>query len=167
MCRPVRLSAWLGRTESLNQLTRSGQHGGRERDSECLRGIQVDHYLERGGVFNGEIGGVGAFRDLVGVAGRSSPEFGEVRAIRHQCAGIDGLAEAANRWHTMLRPELADSRLLSYGDRKYVQGARRCFSHGCQSSAEIVRWPDSHWHNRHTFRLRGGPDILEFWRVVN
>src|SRR5262245_24123630 len=48
------------------------QNGLRDRQPERLRRLEVDHQLELGGLFDGEIGGLGALQDFVHVAGRAS-----------------------------------------------------------------------------------------------
>src|SRR5262245_55160432 len=44
---------------SLNNLVRPREHRWRDREAEGLRGLEVDHQVELGGLFNGQVRGFG------------------------------------------------------------------------------------------------------------
>ena len=59
-----------------------------------LGGLEIDDQLELGGLLDGEVGGLGAFEDLVHVGGGTSYLVVEVHRIRHETARLDELAMA-------------------------------------------------------------------------
>src|SRR5262245_9444156 len=58
----------------LNYFIRPRQHRRRDREAEGLRGLQVDHHLELGGLLDGQVGGRGAPEDPVHI-GRGAPAY--------------------------------------------------------------------------------------------
>ena len=63
----------VGRARLLDQLVRLEEQRLRDREFECLRGLEVDHQLELCGLLHREIGGLGALEDFVD-EGRCSPQ---------------------------------------------------------------------------------------------
>src|SRR5205823_1981694 len=59
---PSRLSDYLVRLE---------EHARRDGEAERFGGLQVDHQIELHGLLHGQIGGLGAFEDLVHIGGRT------------------------------------------------------------------------------------------------
>jgi hypothetical protein len=60
-----------------------------------LRGLEIDHHLEFGGLFDWQVCGFDASRDTIDIA-RGKPErAGDASPIGHQTASIDPFAEAA------------------------------------------------------------------------
>jgi hypothetical protein len=53
----------------------------------------INHQLEFGRLLNEQIGGLGAFQDLVHVAGGAATQVGKASSIGHQPAAIDGLLQ--------------------------------------------------------------------------
>ena len=74
----------LGGAESLYDLIRPRQHRGRDRQPQRLRGLEVDHQLELGLLFDGEVGGLGAPEDLVHVHGGAPTQGRVVGALGHE-----------------------------------------------------------------------------------
>jgi hypothetical protein len=68
----------------LDHLIRPPEERRRDRQAEGLRGLEVDHQLELGGLLDGEIAGLGALEDLVDVDGGMAKLVGVVRAIAGQ-----------------------------------------------------------------------------------
>src|ERR1051325_7810495 len=56
------------RGRSLDHLVGARQEGLRDRQAERLGGLQIDHQLEFGGLFDRQIGRLGALEDLSGVS---------------------------------------------------------------------------------------------------
>ena len=54
----------LGSMKSLYNLVRPQQQGRRDRQTEQLRGLEIDHQLEFGRLLYGQIGGLAPFRIL-------------------------------------------------------------------------------------------------------
>src|SRR4029453_6543375 len=73
----------------LNDLIRPRKHRRRDRETEGLGGLQVDHQLELGGLLDGNIASVRASQDLVDLAARLTDCTHEVWSVRDQpaCSG--------------------------------------------------------------------------------
>src|SRR5262252_7603672 len=70
----------------IDQLIRAAQHGRRNRDTERLRGLEIDRELEGGRALDRQIGGSCAAQDPVDIT-RGTPEHpGHVRSIGHEPA---------------------------------------------------------------------------------
>src|SRR5215218_8023433 len=83
---------------SFDDLVGARENRWRDRQPERLRGLQVDHQLESGRLLHRQVGGLGAFQDLVNKC-RSAPEkHDKVWAVRDQAAIVRELAKAVNRW---------------------------------------------------------------------
>jgi hypothetical protein len=57
----------------------------------------VDHQFERGRLLNWKIGGLGAFEDLVDVAGSAPKQISEICPIRHESTGYHIFPESMKR----------------------------------------------------------------------
>jgi hypothetical protein len=69
-------------------LIRLRQQRWRNCDAEGLGGLEVDHQLELGRLFDGEVGRLGALEDLV-YKSRGRPDAGtRVRPVRHEAPGL-------------------------------------------------------------------------------
>src|SRR6266436_6142053 len=79
--RPTRASARPRLTRLLNHLIRSAEYRLRNSQSEGPGGLEIDHQLERGGLLDRQIAGLGAFEDLVYVCGGTTESIGVVGAI--------------------------------------------------------------------------------------
>ena len=55
------------RVRLLDDMVRPQQHRRRDGEAERPRGLKIDHVLERGGPFDGEVGRFGAFEESVDV----------------------------------------------------------------------------------------------------
>src|SRR5262245_32525760 len=84
----------------------------RDRQSEDLRGVQVDDELKLGRLLDGQIRGVGAPEDLVDVGCRAAIQGGVVRAIRNEASRIDIEAFAEHCGQTTLSREAYQSSSL-------------------------------------------------------
>src|SRR5215472_5543060 len=63
----------LGPFSWMNHLVRPRQHCRRNRQAECLDGLEVDDQLYLHGLLDGEVGGLGALEDLVYVSSPPPP----------------------------------------------------------------------------------------------
>ena len=76
-----------------DHLIRPYQHVRRNRQTDLLRRLQVNHHLEFHGLLDGKIGGLGALEDSVDEAGRLAAEVQVVDAIRDEATGLGARAE--------------------------------------------------------------------------
>src|SRR5713101_4410501 len=77
------------RCRSLDDLIRPPQQRRRDPQPEGLGGLEVDDQLELRRLLDGQVGGLGAFENLVHV-GRGAPkQISSVRSIGHKAPGID------------------------------------------------------------------------------
>jgi hypothetical protein len=61
---------------------------GGDGQAERLSGLQVDDQLKRGGLLHGQVGGLGAFEDLVHIDGRAAAEVARAWPVGHEAAGL-------------------------------------------------------------------------------
>ena len=73
-----------GQHALLDHLIRPQEDRLRDREPKGLRGLQVDHELEFGGLLDGKVGGLGALQDLVHVKGGAPKQLGKARPIGHE-----------------------------------------------------------------------------------
>src|SRR2546428_223274 len=93
---------------SFDQLVRPQQQCLRDRQPKSLRGFEVDHELELGGLLDGEVRRLGALQDLVDVGGSTATQIGQARSKRHKSPGLRVLPE------TIHRRQLAPGREVCY-----------------------------------------------------
>src|SRR5262249_204796 len=86
---PTRFSSCVGARRAhglLNDLIRPQQRR-RDREAERFGGLEVDDELELCGLFDGQIGWLGALENLVDVRRSAPKEIRNVRSIGHQASG--------------------------------------------------------------------------------
>ena len=71
---------------SFDHLVGEQQHGLRDAQPKCLRGLDVDHELELGRLLNRQIARVGALQDAIDVACRLAELFRQIGAIGDEAA---------------------------------------------------------------------------------
>src|SRR6266536_5820097 len=79
------VTRWSARL--LDNVVGDGEDGGRYGHAQRLRGAQIDHELESRQLHR-QIGGWGAFEDLVHVPGGAPVESRHVGAVGHQAVGV-------------------------------------------------------------------------------
>src|SRR5437870_7409968 len=92
---------------SLDDLIRPPQHRRRDREAERLRGLEVDHQLELGGLLHRKIAWLGASKDLVHVHGCAPQYVWDARPICHEATSIDRLPPCVNRRQPALCRKIA------------------------------------------------------------
>src|SRR6266487_915600 len=78
---------------SLNHLVRTQQQRLRDREAECLGGLEVDHELELGRLFDWQVTGFCALEDLVDVLRTAARQISKMCAVREEAARIHEFAE--------------------------------------------------------------------------
>src|SRR6267142_1653820 len=99
----------------LNDLVRSHQQRLRNGQTQRLRRFEVDRQLELGDLLYGEIGGFGAFKDLVDEADHALPYIAVVRAVRQQRPRLNRRVIAGHPRQPVLRSEGADQAIAAQG----------------------------------------------------
>src|SRR5262249_48876255 len=89
-----------------NHSIRPCQHVRRDREADLLGCLQIDHQLELNRLLNGEIGGFGAFQNLVRVGGGTSEHFGNARAVIYETTFLHILSLVVHRREPALCREL-------------------------------------------------------------
>src|SRR5207249_4630897 len=77
----------------VDDLVRPPQYRLRDRQAERLGCLEVDGQLELRGLLDGEIGGLGAFENLVYKLGDAAVQVREVHAVGHEPTSFHVLAE--------------------------------------------------------------------------
>src|SRR5215813_4783546 len=91
-----------------DNLIRPRQQRRRDREAEGLGSLEVDDELELGGLFDGEVSGLGAFQDLVDI-GRGAPEaLVKIDPICYETAGLRVLLHCIDRRDAAPGRELRD-----------------------------------------------------------
>src|SRR5215470_1655432 len=75
-----------------DHLVRSCQHTRRNRETDLLGGLEIDHQLKLPWLLDRNIGGLCALEDLVHKSHNTPNLFCPVRSIGHQAAGFDKLS---------------------------------------------------------------------------
>src|SRR2546428_723951 len=99
-----RPSSW--RTGSANHLVRQEEERWGYGDAEGLGGLEVEDQLELCGLLHRQVGGLGAFQELVHVGGGASPQVKHVWSIRHETASLHPRPRTVYRWQAMLGREV-------------------------------------------------------------
>src|SRR5215510_4154084 len=100
---------------SLDDLIRSCQHVRWNREADLLGSFQIDDELEFFGLLHGEVGGLGAFQNLVYVVSCLAVQLIVVDPIRHETALFHKLLLKIHSWQSVFAGQLDDS--LSLGKK--------------------------------------------------
>ena len=84
----------------LDDLVRLQQQRWGDRKTECFGGLEIDYQLKLRRLLHGDVGGLGAFENLVDEGRRPTIDVGVVHPIGHQSPG---------RTRKMHRPPAADA----------------------------------------------------------
>src|SRR5262249_12134051 len=91
---------------SLNQLVGAGEELRWDSNAKRLGGVAIDDQLETSWLLDRQIGGLGAFKDLVDIRGSLVEKVRINRGVRHQAAFVDEPARHGNRRHAVLQRQL-------------------------------------------------------------
>src|SRR5215510_7429792 len=94
---------------SLNQLVGAGEELRWHSNAKRLGGFHIDDQLETRWLLDRQIGGLGAFEDLVDVHGSLVEKVRINRGVRHQATLVDEPARHGNRRHAVLQRQLGSA----------------------------------------------------------
>src|SRR5712691_3892114 len=123
----------------LNYFIRAPKQRWRDRQPERLGSLEVDHQLELGGLFDGQVGELGTFQNLVDV--HRSPAINRqiVYAIRHEATFLYIGLVWIDRGKPVLGREIDD--VLSVqrrgGRRKYYESLVTILSHFAEDGDDL------------------------------
>src|SRR5437879_7720565 len=92
----------------LDDLIRPEQKGLRDRQAECLGGLEVDYKVELRRLLDRKLTSLGAFQNFVDICSRPAEEIGEVRPICDEAASLDELPRSRHRREMVLLREVDD-----------------------------------------------------------
>src|SRR5262245_48629487 len=93
---------------SLDDPACSREHGGRDCQAECPRGLQVHHELELRRTLDREICGPSALQNPVDVVRETPVRFGQEGTIRAECAALREDWPAGDHGYALLHGEVDD-----------------------------------------------------------
>ena len=94
--------SWL---PSVNDPIRAQQKGWRDRQTERLRSLEIEHELESGGLFDRKIGGPGALEDLVDIDGGSPDKVATEGSVGDEPTALHILPQLVHDGQPILRRE--------------------------------------------------------------
>ena len=99
----------IDRNPSLDHLVRPSQQRGRDREAEGLRRLAIDHELERRGLLDRQITGMGPSQDLVHVDGGTPEKIDEVWPVGDQAACPGSFGQPVHHRQAVLSGEPDDA----------------------------------------------------------
>src|SRR5262245_33932372 len=96
------------RFTSFDHLVGGHQQLVRHREAERLHGPEIDHQLEFRGLFDWEVGRLGALEDLVHVLRGTTVHLPNIDSVGHQPANLRKISEGVYRRHSEPGRELRD-----------------------------------------------------------
>jgi hypothetical protein len=102
---------------SLNHFVRSGQHAWRNRQSNLLRRLQIDHKLKFRWLLDRQICRLRAFQDFVDHRCGAPVGLGLVGAVGHQTAALDKITTTRYRREAIFPREVRNQFLIRIVER--------------------------------------------------
>ena len=84
------------------------QHAGRNCETNCFCGFEVDDQLKLGGLYDWQVGGLRTLEDLTGVDADLTLHLLIIGAIAHQPASFGLLASGKGCWNPIARRECGE-----------------------------------------------------------
>src|SRR5262249_43543964 len=116
---------------SFDHLIRPCEERRRNRETEGLGGLEVDHQLELGWLLHGQIARLGPLEDLVDIDGGASGLLEEVRYIGHQATLTSVVLVLEHRGEPELNRAVQDPPAVKEEER-IIQGEERIGTLSCQ-----------------------------------
>src|SRR6185503_5741938 len=101
---------------SSDDLVRPRQRSMRNRQANLFSGFEVDDQLKLCRLFDGKVGGLGAFQNLVHIGGGTPEGVVVARAVVHEAAGFDIFRSGIDRREPMFCCEVHDWFSMSIED---------------------------------------------------
>src|SRR5262245_17460544 len=95
--------------QSLDYLICETKKRGRNRETECFSGLEVDDKVEFGRLLDWNVGGLGALQNLVHMGGGAPVQIRTPRTIGHQAARLRELGCAVDCRQTALQCKLGNA----------------------------------------------------------
>src|SRR5437899_7711746 len=126
---------------SFNDLIRAPQQRRRDHEAERPGGLEVDHQLVLGRLFDWEFRGLGALENLVHVGGGAPKQIGKVRSIGHKAPGIDKLPPWVHCRQPVLCPQVnkASSPTKKHGPNQHSKSTRTALGHVLKGPSKTLR----------------------------
>src|SRR5262249_10089101 len=117
----------------------SKEKGLRDRQSEGLRSLEVNHQLELRRLLDGQIAGLRALEDFVHVGGGTPKEIAEIRAVAHEAASLHMVSPREKRRQPIPQSQLGDSLSRSHvgAEAEHDNGLGVLASHCRKSAVEV------------------------------
>src|SRR5262249_62009102 len=96
------------RAASFDNLVSDCEQASWNGESEYPRGVEVDHQLEFGWLFDGQVAGIGALKNSVDVACGAAKHITVVRSITDQAACLGKCPIGIHRWQSTSRGQSQD-----------------------------------------------------------
>src|SRR2546425_9637054 len=128
---------------SFYDLVRPCQHIRWNRETDLLRGLQIDHQLELRRLLHWQVSRLGAFEDLVDISGGAPPQVGQGCSVGYKAASLHPKTLRMHRWEPVLGGEIQKpfSVTKHKGVRYYTERARLPLGCGLECALEIVGAP--------------------------
>src|SRR5215510_5822345 len=156
---------------SLDDLVCPPEHRRRDRQTERLSGLEVDHQLELRRLLDGQVAGVGTLQNLVHVGSGAPRQVSKVRSIGHQAPDIDILAVWEHRRQPVLCRQVHEASSLTgeHGGWQHGQSTRARPGHVQEGPVELggmSRLHDLKLHPQRPRRDSRGLDSVVLGTVV-
>src|SRR6266566_6523488 len=124
----------------MNDLIGSYEERLRDREPKRLGGLEVDHQLKLGGLFDRQIARLCSFQNLVHEICSAPESIGERRTVRKKATGVHGLPWSAQHCQAIFECQLAEPRAIRVEHRASDKKHRRSAlsSYCCENAVQLA-----------------------------